>query len=268
LGFECGYAAANPLALVIWEAQYGDFVNGAQVIIDQFISSGYQKWNRLCGLVMFLPHGHEGAGPEHTSARLERFLQLCAQDNIQVFVPTTPAQIFHLLRRQILRPVRTTLVVMTPKSLLRHKLAVSTFEDLSHGQLQLVIPEMDEHDKNKITRIILCSGKVYYDLLTKRRELQQQHVAIIRIEQLYPFPHDILQTILAEYTQVNEFIWCQEEPKNQGAWFSTRHRIETCLPVGKSLHYVGRPSMAAPAVGYTARHQKEQNALVDEALGK
>lgn len=267
LGFECGYAAANPLALVIWEAQYGDFVNGAQVIIDQFISSGYQKWNRLCGLVMFLPHGHEGAGPEHTSARLERFLQLCAQDNIQVFVPSTPAQIFHLLRRQILRPLRTTLVVMTPKSLLRHKLAVSTFEDLSHGQLHLVIPEIDAIDIKKVTRVILCSGKVYYDLLAKRRELGIEQTAIIRIEQLYPFPDEELTAVLADYASVSEFIWCQEEPQNQGAWFCTRHRIERCLPSGKSLTYAGRPSMAAPAVGYTARHQKEQNLLVCNALG-
>ena len=267
LGFECGYAAADPNSLVLWEAQYGDFANGAQVIIDQFLSSGYQKWNRLCGLIMLLPHGHEGAGPEHTSARLERYLQLCAQENMQVFVPTTPAQIFHLLRRQILRPLRTPLIVMTPKSLLRHKLAVSTFEDLAHGQLQLVIKEVDNLNPSKVKKLILCSGKIYYELLEKRRESNLDHIAIVRIEQLYPFPYDELKAAVKMYSNLEEVIWCQEEPRNQGAWFNTAHRIQKCLPENKIITYVGRSAMAAPAAGYPALHLKEQMAVIREALG-
>jgi 2-oxoglutarate dehydrogenase E1 component len=267
MGFEYGYSTANPKSLVIWEAQFGDFANVAQVIIDQFISSGWQKWNRLSGLVLFLPHGYEGMGPEHSSARLERYLQLCAQSNIQVCVPTTPAQIFHMLRRQVLRPFRRPLIVMTPKSLLRHKLATSTLDNLAHGQLQLVIPEIDEIDRKKVTRIVLCSGKVYYDLLVKRREEKLNHVAIMRVEQLYPFPYDDLRELLGNYKNAKEVVWCQEEPKNQGAWFITQHRLLESLPEDQSLTYAGRSASAAPAAGYPALHRKQQSDLINEALG-
>lgn len=266
LGFEYGYAGTDPKTLVIWEAQFGDFANGAQVIIDQFISSGWQKWQRLCGLVMLLPHGYEGAGPEHSSARLERYLQLCAQDNIQVCVPTTPAQIFHLLRRQMKRPLRIPLIVMTPKSLLRHKLAVSELRELSENQFQLIIPEVDSLPNDKVTRVVLCSGKVYYDLLTKRREMKKDSVAIIRIEQLYPFPYDELKASLAQYPNMKSMVWCQEEPKNQGGWFVTEHRLVECLPAHAQIEYAGRPASAAPAVGYAALHQQQQQELVDRAL--
>ena len=266
LGFEYGYSTAEPNALVIWEAQFGDFANVAQVIIDQFISSGWQKWNRLSGLVLFLPHGYEGKGPEHSSARLERYLQLCAQNNMQVCVPTTPAQIFHILRRQVLRPYRKPLIVLTPKSLLRHKLAVSDLEEFSSGQLQLMIPEIDSHDSKKVTRIVLCSGKVYYDLLTKRRLEKQTHVIIIRIEQLYPFPYEELTDELKKYPHAKTVIWCQEEPKNQGAWFTSRDRLSACVREDQTLQYVGRPASAAPAAGYMALHNKLQAQLVSEAL--
>ncbi|AKQ33354.1 2-oxoglutarate dehydrogenase E1 component [Candidatus Coxiella mudrowiae] len=266
LGFEYGYSTADPKSLIIWEAQFGDFANVAQVIVDQFISSGWQKWNRLSGLVMFLPHGYEGKGPEHSSARLERYLQLCAQNNIQVCVPTTPAQIFHLLRRQVLRTYRKPLIVMTPKSLLRHKLAVSSLEDLTHGQLKLIIPEIDKQDPKKIKRVVLCSGKVYYDLLSKRRENKLNNVALIRIEQLYPFPYDELKSELKKYSNAKQLIWCQEEPKNQGAWFCTRHRLTKCLQNNQTLDYVGRPASAAPAAGYPALYLKSQNKLINEAL--
>src|SRR3990167_6860606 len=250
LGFEYGYSTAEPNALVIWEAQYGDFVNVAQVIIDQFISSGWQKWNRLSGVVLFLPHGYQGAGPEHSSARLERFLQLCAQKNMQVCIPTTPAQIFHLLRRQVLRPYRKPLIIMSPKSLLRHKLAVSDLKELTSGSVQLLIPEIDEHDSASIARVILCSGKIYYDLLEKRREEHLKHIAILRIEQLYPFPYDEVIRELQRYSRAQQVIWCQEEPKNQGAWFCTRDRLTKCLQSNQMLEYVGRPPLAAPAGGY------------------
>lgn len=266
LGFEYGYSTADPRTLVIWEAQYGDFANGAQVIIDQFISSAWQKWNRLSGLVMFLPHGYEGSGPEHSSARLERYLQLCAQGNLQVCVPTSPSQIFHLLRRQALSSCRKPLIVITPKSLLRHKLATSTVEDLSKGRFKLLIPEVDSIEAEQVQRVILCSGKVYYDLLEKRREEKIQDIAIVRIEQLYPFPYDELKTILASYKKAKSVIWCQEEPKNQGAWFITRDRLLSCLSEGQALEYVGRASSAAPAAGYLALHRQEQQALIYEAL--
>lgn len=267
LGFEYGYSTADPQALVMWEAQFGDFANVAQVIIDQFISSGWQKWNRLAALVMLLPHGAEGMGPEHSSARLERFMQLCAQDNIQVCVPSTPAQIFHLLRRQVIRPYRKPLIVMTPKSLLRHKLAVSKLEDLSHGQFQLVIPEIDEVAPEKVTRLVLCAGKVFYELLEKRRAEKLENIAILRIEQLYPFPYQVLSDELEKYPNISEVVWAQEEPKNQGAWFCSRHRIVKCMKEGVSLYYAGRESMAAPAAGYPALHRKQQADLVDQALG-
>ncbi len=266
LGFEYGYSTARPETLVLWEAQFGDFANGAQVIIDQFISSGWQKWRRLSGLVLLLPHGQEGMGPEHSSARLERFLQLCAQDNIQVCQPTTAAQIFHLLRRQMLRKFRKPLIVMTPKSSLRHKLAVSSLDDLSQGHFQLIIPELDDIAPELTKRVILCSGKVYYDLLAKRREEKIEDTAILRIEQLYPFPYDELTAILKHYQSATEFIWCQEEPKNQGPWFCTQHRILRCMPEGKKLAYVGRKPFAAPAPGYGGVHVKQQKALVNEAL--
>lgn len=267
MGFEYGYSSHDPKALVLWEAQFGDFANGAQVIIDQFISSAYQKWARLSGLTLLLPHGYEGMGPEHSSARLERFLQMCAQDNMQVCVPTTPAQIFHLLRRQVLRPFRAPLIVMTPKSLLRNKLAVSSLEDLTQGEYKLVIPEMDAQDKAKVTRVVLCSGKVYYDLLVKRREQKLDQVAIVRIEQLYPFPYADVSAILAQYLSAKEVIWCQEEPMNQGAWFNTRHRIAKCLTADQTLHFAGRKASAAPAAGYAELHHLQQAELVDEALG-
>ncbi len=266
LAFEYGYASSEPSSLVIWEAQFGDFANGAQVVIDQFISSGEQKWGRLCGLVMLLPHGYEGQGPEHSSARLERYMQLCAQHNIQVCTPTTPAQIFHLLRRQLIRDFRKPLIVMTPKSLLRHKLAVSPIDDLMKGRFHTVIPEIDNLDSGNITKVILCCGKVYYDLLQMRREKELNHVAIIRIEQLYPFPKKALITELEKYPNIKEVVWCQEEPQNQGVWFSSRHNMKECLKEGQYLAYAGREQAAAPAVGSAALHAQQQHALVEEAL--
>lgn len=266
LAFEYGFAASEPSSLVLWEAQFGDFANGAQVVIDQFISSGEQKWGRLCGLVMLLPHGYEGQGPEHSSARLERFMQLCAQQNIQVCTPTTPAQIFHLLRRQILRKFRKPLIVMTPKSLLRHKLAVSSTADLTNGRFHNVIPEIDELNEDKVTKIVLCCGKVYYDLLQKRRDASLNHVAIIRIEQLYPFPKKSLVKELAKYPHAKDIIWCQEEPQNQGVWFSSQHNILDCLHKEQSLRYAGRGFAAAPAVGSPYLHAKQQQELVEQAL--
>ncbi len=268
LAFEYGFASAEPNNLVIWEAQFGDFVNGAQVVIDQFISSGEQKWGRLCGLVMFLPHGYEGAGPEHSSARLERFMQMCAQKNMQVCVPTTPAQIYHLIRRQMVRPYRKPLIVMTPKSLLRHPLAVSALNDLAVGEYKLIIPEIDDIKPKQVTRVVLCCGKVYYDLLEKRRELKLNNVAIVRVEQLYPFPRAELDAILQSYQQAKEIVWCQEEPQNQGAWYAIQHRLVASLLEGQKLQYAGRSAAASPAVGYASVHVKQQNALVMQALTK
>lgn len=266
LAFEYGFASADPKYLDIWEAQFGDFANGAQVVIDQFISSGEQKWGRLCGLVMYLPHGYEGQGPEHSSARLERYLQLCAQQNMQVCVPTTPAQTYHMIRRQMLRPFRKPLIVMTPKSLLRNPLAVSTLEDLANGEFQVVIPETDKIPAKKVDRVIFCCGKVYYDLYEKRRELKLNNIAIIRIEQLYPFPEERFKEVIADYAHVKDFIWCQEEPENQGAWFSSKHNIVNCLSSDQNLRYAGRKASASPAVGYASVHAKEQQALVMQAL--
>ncbi|PIQ43432.1 MAG: 2-oxoglutarate dehydrogenase E1 component [Gammaproteobacteria bacterium CG11_big_fil_rev_8_21_14_0_20_46_22] len=266
LAFEYGYAASDPKYLVLWEAQFGDFANGAQMVIDQFISSGEQKWDRVCALVMLLPHGYEGMGPEHSSARLERYLQLCAQHNMQVCVPTTPAQVFHMLRRQMLRPARKPLIVMTPKSLLRHKLAVSSLDDLSHGHFHLVIHEIDELKEKSVKRVIVCSGKVYYDLLQQRRDDKREDVAIVRIEQLYPFPRDELKAELMRYANAKTVVWCQEEPQNQGPWYQTHHNLTACLHEGQSLHYAGREASAAPAVGYAYKHKEEQAALVDQAL--
>jgi 2-oxoglutarate dehydrogenase E1 component len=266
LAFEYGYAASMPNALVLWEAQFGDFANGAQVVIDQFISSGEQKWKRLCGLVMLLPHGYEGMGPEHSSARLERFLQLCAQDNMQVCVPTTPAQIFHLLRRQILRKARKPLIVMTPKSLLRHKLAVSQLEELRKGEYQLIIPESDDLKVNDITRVIFCSGKIYYELLEARRSQKLNNIALIRIEQLYPTPISAIENILKTYKKAKEVVWCQEEPQNQGAWFFIKSQIESCLVNSQALRYIGPPVAAATAIGSSKLHVKLQQELISEAL--
>ena len=266
LAFEYGYAASEPQFLVLWEAQFGDFANGAQVVVDQFISSGEQKWGRLSGLVMLLPHGYEGQGPEHSSARLERYMQLCAQQNIQVCIPTTPAQIFHLLRRQVIRPFRKPLIIMTPKSLLRHKLAVSPLSDLETGKFHTVIPEQDAIKPEEVKRVVLCSGKVYYDLLQKRREEKYKHVAIIRVEQLYPFPKVALRAELAKYTKAKRVIWCQEEPKNQGIWFSSQHHISDCLDTKQLLEYAGRGFAASPAVGSAVLHMEEQKALVEQAL--
>lgn len=266
LAFEYGYASSEPNSLVLWEAQFGDFANGAQVVIDQFISSGEQKWGRLCGLVMLLPHGYEGQGPEHSSARLERYMQLCAQQNIQVCTPTTPAQIFHLLRRQMIRNFRKPLIVMTPKSLLRHKLAVSPVDDLLKGKFHNVIPEIDALDAAKVTKVVLCSGKVYYDLLQKRRDEQLNHIAIIRIEQLYPFPKKELEQELAKFPKAKQVVWCQEEPQNQGVWFSSQHNIIDCLNPEQRLSYAGRGFAAAPAVGSPLLHAKEQQELVNQAL--
>ncbi|MBK8162977.1 MAG: 2-oxoglutarate dehydrogenase E1 component [Gammaproteobacteria bacterium] len=266
LAFEYGYSTTDPKTLVIWEAQFGDFANNAQVVIDQFIVAGEQKWNRMSGLVMFLPHGYEGQGPEHSSARIERYLQLCAEHNIQVCVPTTPAQIFHLLRRQMLLDCRKPLVVMTPKSLLRHKLAVSSLEDLTQGSFRRVIDDVDNPDPAEVRRIVLCSGKVYFDLLEKRRSDNRADVALVRLEQLYPFPHRELAGLIARYGHAREYVWCQEEPKNQGAWYSTEHNLREA--VGDTpVIYAGRPASAAPAVGYPLLHIKQLCALVDEAFG-
>ena len=266
LGFEYGYSTTMPDTLVIWEAQFGDFANGAQVLIDQFISSGETKWGRLCGLVMLLPHGFEGQGPEHSSARLERYLQLCAEHNMQVCNPTTPAQIFHLLRRQLIRPYRKPLIIMSPKSLLRHKLAVSTLEDLTTGKFQPVIGEQDDINPKKVTRFILCAGKVYYDLLEARRVDNLQHVAIARLEQLYPFPDKLLKLELAKYPLLKDFIWCQEEPKNQGAWYQSKHHFTDTVPAKISVTYAGREASAAPAVGKFHVHIEQQKAVVQSAL--
>ena len=264
LAFEYGYATTEPRALVIWEAQFGDFVNGAQVVIDQFISSGQAKWSRVCGLTLFLPHGLEGQGPEHSSARLERFLQLCAGLNMQVCMPTTPAQLFHLLRRQILSPLRRPLIVMTPKSLLRHKLAVSTPQDLSHGQFHAVLGEIDDLDSNQVARVVLCGGKVYYDLLAERRRRNITDIAILRIEQLYPFPSEDLRQAMSRYADA-EVVWCQEEPKNQGAWHQIEHYLQAVLG-NRSARYVGREASPSPAVGYYKLHLEQQQRLIDQAL--
>ncbi|MEJ2060290.1 MAG: 2-oxoglutarate dehydrogenase E1 component [Gammaproteobacteria bacterium] len=266
LAFEYGFATADPETLVIWEAQFGDFANGAQVVIDQFISSGEQKWNRLCGLTLFLPHGYEGQGPEHSSGRLERYLQLCAQQNMQVCVPTTPAQMFHLLRRQIIRPYRKPLIVMTPKSLLRHKLATNTLEDFTHSQFQPVIDDIDPLEPEAVDRILLCTGKIYYDLLERRRADKRADVAIMRVEQLYPFPRELLEAVVARYPNVRRFIWVQEEPLNQGAWYATQHQMRGLLKSGQYLEHVTRPDAASPAVGYFNVHLQQQKAIVEEAF--
>jgi 2-oxoglutarate dehydrogenase E1 component len=266
LAFEYGYATTDPRTLVIWEAQFGDFANGAQVVIDQFISSGEAKWGRLCGLTLFLPHGYEGQGPEHSSARLERFLQLCAEHNIQVCVPSTPAQMFHMIRRQMLRAYRKPLVVMTPKSLLRHKFSVSPLVSLSDGSFQLIIPDHVTVDPATVTRVVFCSGKVYFDLAEARQVHDVCDTAIVRIEQLYPFPIDQYAATLAGYPNLEDVVWCQEEPQNQGAWYQVRHRLQEPLSESQHLFYAGRPSAAAPASGVFKLHLQQQQALVEAAL--
>jgi len=266
LGFEYGFSTTDPNTLVIWEAQFGDFVNGAQVIVDQFITSGEAKWGRVSAITLFLPHGYEGQGPEHSSARLERFLQLSAEMNHQVCVPSTPAQMFHMLRRQMVRALRKPLIVMTPKSLLRHRLSTSTMSDLAEGRFQTIIDEADPIESKKTKRLVLCSGKVYYDLLERRRAEKNTEVALIRVEELYPFPAEDYQAILDRYGGAKEIVWCQEEPQNQGAWYQIRHRLQAPLAASQTLQYAGRESAAAPATGIHAIHQREQEALVAAAL--
>ncbi len=265
-GFEYGYATAAPETLVIWEAQFGDFANGAQVVIDQFLSSGEAKWGRLCGLVMFLPHGYEGQGPEHSSARLERFMQLCSNNNIQVCVPTTPAQMFHMIRRQMLMGTRKPLIVMTPKSLLRNKASTSTLEDLTDGRFQLVIDDARHADKTSVKRVVLCSGKVYYDLMDALGANPREDIAVVRIEQLYPVPHADLSAVLAGYPDDCEVAWCQEEPQNQGAWYQAIHNLIAAMHDRQTLYYAGRPSSASPEVGNFPVHLEEQKTLVTEAI--
>ncbi len=270
LAFEYGYATTSPKGLVIWEAQFGDFANGAQVVIDQFITSGEHKWSRVCGLTMLLPHGYEGQGPEHSSARLERFLQLSAEHNVQICIPTSSAQVFHMIRRQAIRPLRKPLIVMSPKSLLRHKEATSNLEELSSGKFFNVLDETDDLSKSGINRIILCLGKVYYDLRAARRERKISSIAIIRIEQIYPFPHEDLLAILSNYPNIEDIVWCQEEPMNQGAWYRSQHYMRRAILRHKldiNIRYVGRESSASTAAGYMALHLEQQETFINEALG-
>lgn len=270
MAFEYGYATADPGTLDIWEAQFGDFANGAQVVIDQFLSSGEAKWGRLCGLALFLPHGYEGQGPEHSSARLERFLQLCALDNMLVCTPTTPAQAYHMIRRQQRMNTRKPLVVMTPKSLLRHKLAVSTLDELANGTFQTLIPASNVSakaaDLKKVKRVVVCGGKVYYDLLEEATKREIKDVAIVRVEQLYPFPRPELIAELQRFPAATEVVWCQEEPQNQGAWYQINHHLRACLQPKQALHYAGRTRSPSPAAGHLAEHVAEQAALVADAL--
>jgi 2-oxoglutarate dehydrogenase E1 component len=269
LAFEYGYSTTTPRSLVVWEAQFGDFANGAQVVIDQFISSGEVKWARVCGLTLLLPHGYEGQGPEHSSARLERYLQLCAEHNMQVCTPTTPAQIFHLLRRQALRPIRKPLIVMSPKSLLRHKHAVSRLDELAEGSFQTVIGD-GAADPDKVTHLVMCAGKVYYDLEDKRQADALAHVAIVRVEQLYPFPETALLEQIKGFPSLKTAVWCQEEPMNQGAWYCSQHHLRSVMTAfsrkGLPLRYAGRESSAAPAAGSMSLHVEQQKALVQDAL--
>jgi 2-oxoglutarate dehydrogenase E1 component len=266
LGFEYGYASSDPRSLVIWEAQFGDFANGAQVVIDQFIVSGEAKWGRLAGLVLFLPHGYDGQGPEHSSARLERYLLLCAEDNNQVVVPSTPAQMFHMLRRQMIRPLRKPLIVMTPKSLLRHKLSTSPLEEFTGGEFRTVIGEHEEMDAKKVRHAVVCGGKLYFELVQARKERGIENLPIIRIEQLYPFPKDELLAELEKYPRLEVLKWSQEEPANKGAGPYMRPILHACIGNKQRLTYASRPAAAAPAVGYLQRHLEQQMALIDETL--
>jgi 2-oxoglutarate dehydrogenase E1 component len=267
LGFEYGYSAADPWTLVLWEAQFGDFANGAQVVIDQFLVSGEYKWRRMSGLTLLLPHGYEGQGPEHSSARLERFLELCAEVNMQVCALTTPAQLFHCLRRQMKRDFRKPLVIMTPKSLLRHKLAVSRLGDFTGGAFRTVMDDAEIADRARVRKLLACSGKVYYTLLEARRERGIEDVGLVRVEQLYPFPDLELKALLAGFPALERLVWVQEEPANMGAWRNTRHRLESTVPEGVALEYAGRPAAASPATGSHHVHEMEEAALVDAALG-
>ncbi|MBS0416036.1 MAG: 2-oxoglutarate dehydrogenase E1 component, partial [Proteobacteria bacterium] len=268
LGFEYGYASNDPNTLVIWEAQFGDFANGAQVLIDQFIASGEVKWGRVNGLTLMLPHGYEGQGPEHSSARVERFMQLAADTNMQIVQPTTASQIFHVLRRQMIRPLRKPLVIFTPKSLLRNKDATSPLAEFTGGSFQTVIPDSGDLKGDKVKRVLACSGKVYYDLVKKREEKGSHDVAILRVEQLYPFPHKAFAAELKKYPNATEIVWCQDEPQNQGAWFFVQHYIHENMVAGQKLGYAGRAASASPAVGYAHLHQEQQKALVDAAFGR
>ena len=267
LAFEYGYTTAEPNELVIWEAQFGDFANGAQVVIDQFIAAGEAKWGRLCGLVMFLPHGQEGQGPEHSSARLERYLQLCADHNIQVCQPSTAAGMFHLLRRQMLRPYRKPLIVMTPKSLLRNPESFCSLDDLANGSYRPVVPEPEALDPAQVKRVLLCSGKVYHDLAHARSERKAMDTAIVRIPQLYPFPSEELQAELARWPNARDIVWTQEEPMNQGAWYNSQHHFRASLLSGQSLRYAGRPPSPSPAPGYYSLHVEQTRALIEQAFG-
>ena len=265
MAYEYGFSTTDPNTLCIWEGQFGDFANGAQVVIDQFIAAGEAKWGRITGLTLLLPHGYEGQGPEHSSARLERFLQLCALENMLVCVPSTPAQAYHMLRRQMRMTTRKPLIVMSPKSLLRHKLAVSTLDELANGEFQHLIGDANA-DTKKVKRVVLCSGKVYYDLLEDQTKRGQDDVAIIRVEQLYPFPRVALAAELKKYGKAADVVWCQEEPQNQGAWYQIRHHLQACLADGQSIHYAGRARSASPAAGHMADHIIEQQKLIADAL--
>ena len=267
LAFEYGYATATPNELVVWEGQFGDFANGAQVVIDQFLASGEAKWGRGCGLVMLLPHGYEGQGPEHSSARVERYMQLSADFNWEVCVPSNASQIYHVLRRQMLRKQRKPLIIMSPKSLLRHKDATCSLDDLANGTFQTVIGETDTLNPKKVTRLVACSGKIYYELLAARRERKIENVALVRIEQLYPFDDRRLAEEMAKYPSLNQLVWCQEEPENQGAWYAKHHRLAQLIGKGQSLSVVSRPASSSPAVGYAAKHAIQQKAVIDAALG-
>ncbi len=266
MAFEYGFATTDPQTLVIWEGQFGDFANGAQVVIDQFISSGEAKWGRVCGLTLFLPHGYEGQGPEHSSARLERFLQLSALNNLQVCVPTTPAQMFHMIRRQMVRDLRKPLIVMTPKSMLRHRLSTSTLADLSDGGFQNMIPDSTAKDAKKVKRVILCAGRVYYDLVEEAEKRALDNVAIVRVEQLYPFPRAEVAAELKRFAGAKDLIWCQEEPMNQGAWYQIQHHLRASASDKHKIHYAGRARSPAPACGHYSTHVIEQAALVEQAL--
>ena len=266
MGFEYGYATAEPNELVLWEGQFGDFANGAQVVIDQFIASGEVKWGRLCALTLMLPHGYEGQGPEHSSARLERFLQLCADYNMQIVVPSMPAQMFHVLRRQMVRPFRKPLIIMSPKSMLRHKESVSTLEELAEGRSGRSSARPTTSNPPRVRTVVFCSGKVYYDLRAARRERGIKDIAIVRLEQLYPFPHEDYTAQIQTYAAAKEVVWCQEEPGNQGAWHRIQHYLLRHMLPHQELTYALRPSSASPAAGYLALHIEQQKAVIEAAL--